>query len=86
MLKREREDDHGGSRKTKEGVKMYQLKWANGQFSAFTFPKDEAIKGINHWIQNKRGWGYIEVINTKTNKKDVIFEDDSRVPISNIFC
>jgi hypothetical protein len=60
----------------KDNPRIYRLKWASGQNNVVSL--DEAIETINRWA-NQKNWNWIKVINTETNKQQVVYESQTRI-------
>ena len=55
--------------------KIYRLSWQTGQKTNL-LTHDETVRKINEWI-NRRGWDWIRITNTKTNKTQTFQEPKS---------
>jgi hypothetical protein len=56
--------------------RIYRLKWASGQNNVVSL--NEAIETINRWA-NQKDWDWIKIINTETNKQQVVYESATRI-------
>lgn len=68
--------DKTNESKKGDSPRIYRLKWASGHSNVVSL--NEAIETINRWA-NKKDWDWIRIINTETNKQQVVYESATRI-------
>ena len=68
--------DKTNESKKDDNPRIYRLKWASGQNNVVSL--NEAIETVNRWA-NQKDWGWIRIINTETNKQQIVYESATRI-------